>query len=148
MDGRRSEAEAKVKLMNAELEKRVEERSAEFKEAELKFRTIAEKSMVGVYIVQNDTFAYVNPRFAGIFGYEPAELINAADPAEKIFHESYLGIVAENVRRRIEGEIESIRYEAMGKKKDGTANWIEIYGNRVINWRDNPQLFGSDDRYY
>lgn len=38
----------------------------EFREAELKFRILAEKSMVGVYIVQNGKFIYVNPRFAGV----------------------------------------------------------------------------------
>jgi two-component system, sporulation sensor kinase E len=32
--------------------------------AELKFRTIADKSMVGIYIVQDAKFVYVNPRFA------------------------------------------------------------------------------------
>jgi two-component system, sporulation sensor kinase E len=114
----------------------------ELKEAELKFRTIAEKSMVGVYIVQNNRFVYVNPRFANVFGYEPEELIDAPDPINMIFHESYHATVAENVRLRITGELESLHYEAMGQKKDGTINWVEIYGNRVIIAED-PAIIGS-----
>ncbi len=43
----------------------------DLRDAELKFRTIAEKSMVGVYIVQKGKFIYVNPRFAEVFGYKP-----------------------------------------------------------------------------
>jgi len=132
IDARRKEAEDTVKTMNTGLERIIEERSAELREAELKFRTIAEKSMVGVYIVQNDMFTYVNPRFAAVFGYEPEDLLNDPNAGAKIFDASYLETVRENIRRRISGEVESIHYEAMGKKKDGTTNWVEIYGNRVI----------------
>ena len=132
IDAQRSKAEEEVRIMNAQLEKRVEERSAELKEAELKFRTIAEKSMVGVYIVQHGVFAYVNPRFAAVFGYKPEDLLNDPEAGPKIFHESYRDIVAENIRRRISGEVESLHYEARGIKKDGTGNWVEIYGNAVI----------------
>jgi two-component system, sporulation sensor kinase E len=114
----------------------------ELREAELKFRTIAEKSMVGVYIVQNGVFSYVNPRFADIFGLEPKELLNDPDAAEKLFHESHVETVRENVRRRIEGELESVHYEAMGKRSDGTNNWVEIYGNRVI-FGGVPAIIGS-----
>jgi PAS domain S-box-containing protein len=104
---------------------------AELKEAEVKFRTLAEKSMVGIYIVQNGKFIYVNPRFAEIFCYEPAELINSI-PVELLIHESYREVAAGNVNRRISGEIEGVHYEALGLKKDGTTNWVEFYGNRTV----------------
>jgi len=113
----------------------------ELKEAEVKFRTIAEKSIVGVYIVQHGKFVYVNPRFADIFGYEPVELINIF-PVERIFHESYRAIAAENIRRRLEGEVESVHYEAMCKKKDGTTNWVEFYGSRAVIGSQ-PTIIGS-----
>ncbi len=142
IDARRTEAEAEVKRMNAELEQRVKDQTSELREAELKFRTIAERSMVGVYIVQNDVFTYVNPRFANVFGYEPDEMLNDSSFVYKIFHESYLDAVRENVRIRIEGEVESVRYEAIGKRKDGTTNWIEIYGNRVLIG-GKPAIIGS-----
>jgi len=114
---------------------------AGLREAELKFRTIAEKSMVGVYIVQNGKYIYVNPRFAAVFGYEPHELINTI-PAESIIHESYRAIAAENVRLRIAGEVESIKYETLGAKKDGTTNWVELYGSRAII-DGTPTIIGS-----
>ena len=142
IDARRTEAEAKVKTMNAELEQRVKNQTSELWEAELKFRTIAERSMVGVYIVQNDIFTYVNPRFASVFGYGPDELLNNKNLVYDIFHESYLDTVREHVRKRIEGEVESVMYEAMGKKKDGSTNWIEIYGNRVLIG-GKPAIIGS-----
>lgn len=104
---------------------------AELRDAELKFRTIADKSMVGVYTVQHGKFSYVNPRFAGVFGYEPEELTNTVQ-VEAIFHESFRSTALENVRKRVEGEVESVHYEAMGQKKDGTTNWVEFYGSRAV----------------
>jgi PAS domain S-box-containing protein len=103
----------------------------EIRDAELKFRTIAEKSMVGVYIVVNGKFSYVNPRFAAVFGYTPDELTNTV-PIEAIFDDSYQAIATENVRKRVSGEVESVHYEAIGQRKDGSANWVEFYGSRVI----------------
>jgi PAS domain S-box-containing protein len=141
-DIRRQEAEDKVIQINAQLEKLVEERSAELRETELKFRTLAERSMVGVYIVQGDSFIYVNPRFAHIFGYEPAELINTKSLVEKIFHKDQHQMIRENMRLRLAGEVDSVHYEVMGKRKNGTTNWVEFYGNAVTIGGE-PTIIGS-----
>jgi len=114
---------------------------AELREAELKFRTIADRSMVGVYIFQQGQFVYVNPRFAEVFGYEPHELIGTY-PVEVIIHPDYRATVKENVRKRMEEEVASIHYEVMGLKKDGSANWVEFYGNRVLIAGE-PTIIGS-----
>lgn len=114
---------------------------SELREAELKFRTIADKSMVGVYIFQQGKFIYVNPRFAEIFGYEPHELIGSY-PVDTIIHQTFRDTVRENVRKRMEEEVGSIHYDAMGLKKDGTANWVEFYGNRVLIGSD-PTIIGT-----
>jgi len=107
------------------------EMEAELRDAEIKFRTLADKSMVGIYMVQNGKFVYVNPRFAEVFGYEPHELIGAHS-VEVIIHPDFQAIAAENVRARLEDGKESVHYEAMGRKKDGSANWIEFYGSRAV----------------
>jgi two-component system, sporulation sensor kinase E len=106
---------------------------ADLREAELKFRTIAEKSMVGVYISQGEKFIYVNPRFAEIFGYEQHELINTKESAiNKIISEEGQALVSKNVFDRYKGEVENAHYEVMGKRKDSTYNYVEFYGSRVI----------------
>jgi two-component system, sporulation sensor kinase E len=113
----------------------------ELREAELKFRTIAEKSVVGVYIVQKGKFTYVNPRFAEIFDYTPDELINTYD-IEIVFHESFRATANEHVKRRMAGEVESVHYEAMGRKKNGELNWVEFHGSRVFI-ENEPTIIGS-----
>ncbi|HLB25605.1 MAG TPA: PAS domain S-box protein, partial [Nitrospirota bacterium] len=44
------------------------------KESESRFRGLVEESLVGVYIIQDMQFSYVNPRAAEIFGYSPEEM--------------------------------------------------------------------------
>jgi two-component system, sporulation sensor kinase E len=106
---------------------------AERRDAELKFRTLAEKSMVGVYISKQQRFTYVNPRFAEIFGYDPEELINTKENAIKIIiHDDDQEEVWKAIQARYNGEADNAHYEIRGKRKDGTVNYVEFYGNRVI----------------
>ncbi|MES2276965.1 MAG: PAS domain S-box protein [Bacteroidota bacterium] len=117
------------------------EMEAELRKAELRFRTLADRSMVGIYIVQKGVFVYVNPRFAEVFGYDPGELIGR-QPVEAIIHSKYQAVSKENIRVRVEGEAESVHYEAMGKRKDGSTNWIEFYGSGAI-FDEEPTIIGS-----
>ena len=95
-------------------------------EAEAKFRNLVEQSLMGVYIIRDGKFAYVNPRFAEIFGYRQEELINTMN-LEAIIHPDDRERVAENVRARIQGEKDSVHYEANGLKKDGEITPIEVF---------------------
>lgn len=101
------------------------------KEAELKFRNLVEKSLVGVYIMQKGKFQYTNPVFAEIFGYAPGEMIDSL-PVEAIVHEDDRQVLFENIRKRMEGEIDSINYEIRGLKKDGQTIRIQVFGSRTI----------------
>ncbi len=113
----------------------------DLREAEIKFRTLVEKSLVGVYIVQKGIFTYVNPRFAGIFGYAPDELIGI-DPVETIISDEYRHISREHVRARLEGETEIAHYEVAGKKKDGSLNRVEFFGSRIL-YEGQPTIIGT-----
>ncbi|SDD27033.1 PAS domain S-box-containing protein [Mucilaginibacter pineti] len=114
---------------------------AELKDAELKFRTLADKSMVGVYIVQKGRFNYVNPRFAEVFGYTQQELIDA-ESVDIVISTDYKKMAMDNVRARLSGEIDSIHYEARGQCSDGSLNWVEFYGSRVTIDGE-PTIIGS-----
>ena len=84
---------------------------AEFalKDSECRFRTLCEASMVGVYIVQNGCYAYVNPALARILGRELGEL-NGLSPLT-VVHPEDSAVVEENMRRRLSGELETSQYE-------------------------------------
>lgn len=103
----------------------------ELKELEDKFRKIAENSLVGMYIIQDGLFKYVNPRFAEITGYKVEELINLLGPLQTSATESYQ-IVEENIRMRISGEIDTIHYEFKLNSKDRGDIDVEVFGSRIM----------------
>jgi len=98
------------------------------KESEEKFRKLAEKSLVGIYIIQNTVFKYVNPKLAEIFGYSTGEIINKIGPADLTYPDDRQK-VRDNVASRLSGERESIAYSFRGIKKDGTVIYVDVYGS-------------------
>ncbi len=109
--------------------------------AERKFRGLVEQSLVGVYIIQNGYFAYANPRFAEMFGFASAdEVINRVTVAALVAPEDRQR-VAENLRRRIEGEVEAINYSFVGMRRDGSRLDIEVFG-RVMEYEGKPGVIG------
>jgi PAS domain S-box-containing protein len=97
------------------------------KEAEIKFRNLVEQSLVGVCIVQDGKFSYVNPRFAEIYGYAPQEMINSF-PAKSIMADEYDRLFNYTDAHSAEEEANTIHEEAIGKRKDGELLFLEIYG--------------------
>jgi PAS domain-containing protein len=53
IDGQRTKAEAEVKLINAELEKRVEERTAEIQKSEKKYHSLVEQASDAIYVMDS-----------------------------------------------------------------------------------------------
>ncbi|BDY12124.1 putative bifunctional diguanylate cyclase/phosphodiesterase [Hydrogenimonas cancrithermarum] len=92
-----------------------------------KFRALVEHAVVGIYIIQNGTFSYVNERLAEIFGYERPELIGKSNL--DLTHPDDRGIASENIRKRIEGHEDSVEYSFRGLTKKGEVKYIKVYGS-------------------
>ncbi len=110
-------------------------------ESESKFRNLTEKSLVGVYIIQDGLFRYVNPKFAQMYGYRPDEIIDKLGPKELSSPEDR-AMVAENVKKRISGEIESMHYELRGFTRDQRVVYNEVFGSR-IQYNNRAAVIGS-----
>ncbi|MCX7908103.1 MAG: PAS domain S-box protein [Ignavibacteria bacterium] len=111
------------------------------KESEEKFRLLSEASLVGIYLIQDYKFIYVNQALANVFGYEIDEIVNKLGPLD-LTHPDYRPIVIENINKRISGEIESINYSFKAVKKDGSTIFIEVFGKR-IEFRGKPAIIGT-----
>ncbi len=96
-------------------------------ENEQLFRDLAEKSLVGIYLIQDKLFRYTNERMGRIFGYPVDEIVDRMGP-EHLVHPEDWPIVDRNINRRITGKLPSIHYEFRGIKKDGGIVDIEAYG--------------------
>jgi PAS domain S-box-containing protein len=96
--------------------------------AEARYRTLVEQVLVGIYIIREGRFVYVNPKFEEIFGYSRDEILSLPSVVELVAEQDR-ALVAENVRRRLRGEVQSIRYTFKGRRKDGTLIDIEAHGS-------------------
>lgn len=123
-----------------ELERRVEERTMELAESENKFRILTDKSLVGVYLIQDNIFQYVNAKAAEITGYSVDEIVGM--PVKGIVFDEDLSIVEENFRRRFSREVDSVNYEVRLKRKNGSILWGEVFGSRM-DFRGRPSIIGS-----
>ena len=100
---------------------------AAMRESEVRFRGLVEQSIAGTYIIQDGKFAYVNPRFAEIFGYGSADEMIGRDALAAVV-EKDRDTVAGNIRRRIEGETASISYDFVVVRKDGSTIDVGVHG--------------------
>jgi PAS domain S-box-containing protein len=113
---------------------------AALRESEAKFRTLVEQSLTGAYIIQDSRFVYVNPGLCNTFGYS-AEELRTMDLLD-IVREDDRAQVAENLRKRVDNEVQSIHYSFRARHKDGRRLEVEVVGSRTeLNGR--PAIIGT-----
>ncbi|MBI1919781.1 MAG: PAS domain S-box protein [Geobacter sp.] len=111
------------------------------RESEDKFRNLAEKALVGVYIIQDSVFRYVNPKICEIFGYGVDELTGRMGPRELTIQEDWPQ-VEEKLQERLSGEKETIHYEFRGMTKEKELVHLEVYGTRT-EFQGKPAVIGT-----
>ncbi len=111
------------------------------RDSEERFRLLTEKSVTGIYIIQDTKMVYVNPSLVRMLGYDEDEIVGKLTPRDLI-HPDDIGIVMKRLQGRLEGQIEpdSITYRAL--KKDGSVFYIALYGV-LINYRGKPAVMGT-----
>lgn len=89
---------------------------AALRQSEARFRAVLEQSVVGVYVIQDGTVVYFNPRMREIFGYSPDEPV-PADPLAFVAPEAR-ELAAAQIRERLESRAPA-QYEIPALRKDG-----------------------------
>ncbi len=117
------------------------ETTLRLRDSENKFRTITEKAVVGVYLIQDDKFLYVNPKLAEMSGYAPDELVGIKGPQDLVAPGDWEK-VKENIRRRVDREIDALNYELTGVRKDGSRLEVEVYG-AINDYAGKPAIIGT-----
>ncbi|MEI2404158.1 putative bifunctional diguanylate cyclase/phosphodiesterase [Niallia taxi] len=101
--------------------------------AEFKFRTLVEESLLGIYILHEGRFAYVNSTFLDLSGYSSKELL------QMHFSELILPLQEGN-----EVGLYNNRAELQLKKKDGTMLDVVVLSHKVsVIHNDAPAIMGS-----
>ena len=110
-------------------------------ESEAKFRDLTEKSIVGIFLIQNDLYKYVNAEFANMCGYRTEEIINRLGPKDLLYHED-IPLAEENIRKRISGELKTLHYELRIWTKGKEIRHEDVYSSRTIYHRK-PAIIGT-----
>ncbi len=108
--------------------------------AEAKFRRLVEQSLTGIYVIQDDRFVYANPKMEEILGYSAQEL--AARPLLDFIAEEDRPTVQQNIRRRLDGSVDNVRYALRMVRKDGVIVHVEAHGGRA-EYNGRAAILGS-----
>jgi len=99
-------------------------------EKEAQFRATMEVAQVGIFLLQDALFRYVNPFLLQLFGYSEEEVVGILGPLDLIVAEDQ-GMVWEQMRRREAGE-QGQPYEVTGLRKDGSTFPVVILGSPSV----------------
>ncbi|MDZ7773729.1 MAG: PAS domain S-box protein [Balneolaceae bacterium] len=111
------------------------------KESEYLFRALSEESLVGVYLIQDGIFKYVNPKLASIFHYKKEDIENKLSPMD-LTHLDDRETVKTNIRRRLKGESKALEYDFRGVTRDGQIIHVNVYGT-AITYFGKPAIIGT-----
>jgi PAS domain S-box-containing protein len=104
-----------------------------------RYRRLVEQSVVGIGLSQDGVFRYANPKMAEMFGYTVEELVGM--PALALVDESDRERVERALKRREDGEVDSVHYVITGKRKSGERFDVEVNGSRIV-YEGEPAILG------
>ena len=109
------------------------------RESEERFRDLAEGSIQGIIVTQDEKPVFANQAAADILGYAgPEELLDLPFAIE-IFAPHERDRVKKYREARLRGDDAPSRYDFQGIRKDGTFIWGENRV-RVVDWKDKPAI--------
>jgi PAS domain S-box-containing protein len=114
----------------------------QIKESEEKFRMISEQSLLGIAIIQDGKFKYVNSAYADINGY-PLEEIHrwTQEDYGRIIHPDDAVFVVDQARRKQTDETGTVlNYQFRIITGSGKVKWIDLYG-KTVNYEGKPADF-------
>lgn len=109
-------------------------------EARLKYQTLVEKSLVGVYIIKGNKFVYVNPKIVEHTGFSEEEMMNI--DFEKFIHPEDLPVVQKHMQERLSGSVNDAEYEVRVFNNRGETLWLHIMGT-TTTYEGSPAIMGT-----
>ncbi|HTZ17909.1 MAG TPA: EAL domain-containing protein [Dissulfurispiraceae bacterium] len=105
------------------------------------FRDLVEKSLVGIFVVRDGKFIYVNPKMAEIFDYDSnimAEIVTVLD----IVTEADRKMFSENLSKLACEDGKSLQFTFSGQQKGGNIIDVEAYV-ACMNFNGGKAVIGS-----
>lgn len=112
----------------------------EFLRSEQLFHALVENALVGIYIIQDERFVYINPTLEKIFGY-PFDELRQCPVSDLVLPEDQ-EMVREKIRARVLGALDVAHYVVRARAKDGRLIWLEVLEQR-FEWNGRPAILGT-----
>ena len=106
---------------------------------DMPFHAIVEQSVAGIYVIQDECFAYANVTWATMIGYTPDTMVGkhlaCFVPAD------FIGEVLSRYRQRLAGDPPSMRFITRALHSKGHVVLIEVHGSRMM-YGGRPAVMG------
>jgi diguanylate cyclase (GGDEF)-like protein/PAS domain S-box-containing protein len=99
-------------------------------ERESMYQTIMEAAQVGIFVLQDQRFKYVNPFLCNLLGYSSAEMVDRMGPLDVIAPEQH-DFIVEQMQARLSG-VSGHQYEIAVVRKDGVAFPGMVFGSPSV----------------
>lgn len=109
------------------------------RESEMNFRMLTEDAPSIIYIVQDNTFLYMNNTGLQVLQYSPEEIKQLQ--FHEILHPDFKHLTLEDAERPNENKKAS-RLEVKVLTKTGTEEWLDL-SNMIINYNGEPAVLGN-----
>lgn len=146
LENRVEERTQKLAVVIKELENEINERESiqeALKESEAQFRLISEQSLMGIAVIQEGYFRYVNQKLADIMECSVHELLTGEQNMFlKFVHPDDFAFVADQAQKKQRGHQEVVsNYSFKGFSRDGQLKWVELYSKSIQYRGQNALLF-------
>ena len=116
------------------------EAELKLKESEERFRVLSDASLVGVYMLQDFNFKYVNPRLCEMSGYSEEELLQNTSPMDLIHPDDQEKLTKLREMWK-NSEIDSFEIDLQAVTKKSKIIHVKVYGSKIM-LKDSPALIG------
>ncbi len=111
------------------------------KESEERYRVLTERSPVGVYVLQDSIFRFVNPAFADIYGYDADEMVGRLGFRDTVSIDERADVL-QAIDGLMKGAGEAVRKEFRIRQKGGTTRSVEMRG-APVTFEGRPAVLGT-----
>jgi two-component system, cell cycle sensor histidine kinase and response regulator CckA len=108
---------------------------------EARFQSLVEQSLVGIFMLQDDVFTYVNPKFGQIFGYHQDELTESKTLLDLVARDDQIRVITQFLRP-LKERSRSLHFYFQGRRSDAATIELEANGTRTqLNGK--PAIIGT-----
>ncbi len=118
-------------LENIKIQQKLHNEEMSLLQTEAKYRNTMDSTLIGVYIIQDFLFQYVNPTMAEMFGYSIEEMEGKMSPLDLVIPE-HRDQVKKNLIRRANGELKHAK-DITCVRRNGEIFYTMVLGTAITH---------------